>query len=169
MPVPERLAFPWRPARGPYGIAGPSNLLLSDSAGLSPIGPTGASEKCAKGFTVVHIPCTAFPQALLLCNSARESEFTRDFQQNFQACAPLCTGFNQIALRIIHLLLRFFIGPVELVDAQRVASDDQTVLLDENRVCFESRTRRRVDQVSRAPVTFFVKVQQLIAERHPDF
>jgi len=24
MPVPERLAFPWRPARGPTRIAGPS-------------------------------------------------------------------------------------------------------------------------------------------------
>jgi hypothetical protein len=70
MAVPERLAFPWRPVRGPYGIAGPSNLLPSDSAGLSPIGPTGASEKCAKGRTVVHTPCTAFPQAPFLCNSA---------------------------------------------------------------------------------------------------
>jgi len=98
VPVPERLAFPWRPARGLYGIAGPSNLLLSDSAGLSPIGPTGASEKCAKGFTGVHISFTAFPQALLLCNSDRQSEFAREFLQNFQARVPLCTGSIQIAL-----------------------------------------------------------------------
>ena len=145
MPVPERLAFPWRPARGPYGIAGPSNLLLSDSAGLSPIGPTGASEKCAKGFTAVHMPCTAFPQALLLCNSAARANLRGNFSQNFQARAPLCTAFIQIALRIIRLLLIFFIGPFELVDAQRVASDDQAVLLDENRVGFEPRSRRRIN------------------------
>ena len=145
MPVPERLAFPWRPARGPYGIAGPSNLLLSDSAGLSPIGPTGASEKCAKGFTGVHTSFTAFPQAQLLCKLASESEFAREFSQNFQARVPLCTGFIQIALRIIRLLLIFFIGPLELVDAQRVASDDQTVLLDENRIGFEPRSGGRIN------------------------
>jgi hypothetical protein len=145
MPVPERLAFPWRPVRGLNGIAGPSNLLLSDSAGLSPIGPTGASEKCAKGFTAVHMPCTAFPQALLLCNFAGQSEFVRDFLQKFQAREPLCTAFHQIALRIIRLLLRFFIGPVEFVDAQRVASDDQTVLFDENRVGLEPRSRGSIN------------------------
>jgi hypothetical protein len=147
MPVPERLAFPWRPVRGPYGIAGPSNLLPSDSAGLSPIGPTGASEKCAKGLTVVHTPCTAFPQAPLLCNSACQGAFPREFSHNFQVCTLLYTNFLQIALRIILLLLIFFIGPFELVDAQRVASNDQTVLLDENRICFEPRTCGRVDQV----------------------
>src|SRR5271156_4464043 len=148
MAVPERLAFPWRPVSGPYGIDGPSNLLPSDSAGLSPIGPTGASEKCAKGLTGVHTPCTAFPQAPILCNSACQGVFVRQFPRNFRACTLLCTGSIQIALRIIPLLLRFFIRTVEFVDTQRVTSDDQTVLLDENRICFEPRSCGRVDQVS---------------------
>jgi hypothetical protein len=38
---------------------------LSDSAGLSPIEAQGASEKCAKDLSSVHISCTVFPQGRL--------------------------------------------------------------------------------------------------------
>src|SRR5580693_6076430 len=82
--------------------------LLSDSAGLSPIGWNGASEKCAKAFTGVHTPCTVFPQAQFLCNSTGEHAFARKFSLNFHARAHLCTGSFEIALRIIRLLCRFF-------------------------------------------------------------
>jgi hypothetical protein len=50
---------------------------------LSPIGAQGASEKCAKACTDVHIPCTVFPQAQRLCNYAREREFRGFFQHIF--------------------------------------------------------------------------------------
>src|SRR5579871_2359434 len=86
---------------------------LSDSAGLSPIERNGASEKCAKGFMRVHTPCTVFPQAQNLCNRGGERAFTRKFSRNFHARARLCTDFFQITLRIICLLLGFFIGPFE--------------------------------------------------------
>src|SRR5580692_7852179 len=75
-----------------------------------------AREKCAKGFTGVHTPYTAFPQARLLCNAASEAAFARRFTNNLQKHADFCTGSIQIVLRIIPLLLRFFIRPLELVD-----------------------------------------------------
>src|SRR5580692_659423 len=74
-----------------------------------------------------------------------------------------------MTLRIIHLLSGFFIGPFEFVDAQRVASDNQAVWFDQNGAGFEARLLRRVDFVGRAAIAFGIKVQQVVAERHPDF
>src|SRR5580700_11832553 len=45
--------FPLAPRARPFKICRPLVPQLSDSAGLSPIGRNGASEKCAKGCTGV--------------------------------------------------------------------------------------------------------------------
>src|SRR5690349_9580004 len=58
---------------------------------------------------------------------------------------------------------------VELVDAQRVASNGQVVLVRENRASFEPGSLRSINLVSRAAVSFLVEAQQVVAEGHPDF
>src|SRR3989442_12638652 len=55
----------------------------SKTAGLSPIGLRGASEKCAKGFTTFHTPYTVFPQAQILCSFALKCQFSRGFSIYF--------------------------------------------------------------------------------------
>jgi hypothetical protein len=60
--------------RGPFRPAEPSTLL-SNCVGFSRTVPVGASEKCAKGFNEVHMPCTTFPQAQELCKSKEKCRF----------------------------------------------------------------------------------------------
>src|SRR5579863_7619100 len=153
--------FPLAPRAWPFWICRPLEQPSSDSAGLSPIGTNGASEKCAKGISAVHTSFTVFPQAPFLCNAPKEHSFSPNFSHNFRARTELCTGAGQIALRIFHLFLRFFIGPRELIDAQRVASDDQAVLFDQDRVRFQARFLRRIDFVGGAAIPLFVKMQQV--------
>src|SRR4029077_2964354 len=84
MPVSGASCFPLAPRARPSGKCRPLAPPLSDSAGLSPIGPHGASEKCAKGLTVVHIPCTVFPQAQLMSTNLGDRPFAREFSRNFR-------------------------------------------------------------------------------------
>jgi len=54
--------FPECSVRGPTSAASLRTATICNSAGLSPIGAAGASEKCAKAGAAVHISCTTFPQ-----------------------------------------------------------------------------------------------------------
>jgi hypothetical protein len=76
-PAPERLVLPL------WTCADLSDLLnqaplLSSCVGFSRTVRVGASEKCAKGFNEVHMPCTTFPQAPELCKSKEIANFTRE-------------------------------------------------------------------------------------------
>src|ERR1700722_1490680 len=84
--------FPLAPRARPFKICRPLVPQLSDSAGLSPIGRNGAREKCAKGCTGVHTPCTVFPQAHFLCNSTGKAAFKRKLRIIFPPSRTFAQG-----------------------------------------------------------------------------
>jgi hypothetical protein len=78
----------------------------------------------------------SFSTSTVFVQLRRRSPAGKEITNKFRPRSNICTGLIQMVLRIIPLLWRFFIGPVELVDAQGVASDDQAVCFDQNRGCF---------------------------------
>ena len=56
----------------------------------------------------------------------------------------------------------------QLVDAQRVAAYQQTVWLDENRVCFKARAFFRVNLIFRETIAILVEMQKSVVKGHPN-
>jgi hypothetical protein len=66
--------------RSPIRFAGPRSTA-SKLDGFSRTVCGGASEKCAKTSTNVHMPFTTFPQARKMCKRAKKSAKTQEYEE----------------------------------------------------------------------------------------
>src|SRR5438874_3920678 len=70
-------------------------------------------------------------------------------------------------LRKSRLLRIFFVWPVEQVETQGIAPNNQLILLDENGISLQPRSLRGINLVSGASVPCRVEVQQVVVQRNP--
>ena len=84
--------------RGPIRFAGP-RPTASKLVGFSRTVFGGASEKCAKASTNVHMPFTTFPQADKMCKYGKNAANSKGFARTDSAARWNCTETVQTRLR----------------------------------------------------------------------
>jgi hypothetical protein len=121
----------------------------------------GASEKCAKTFTGVHMPFTTFPQAPEMCKCRKILAKAEKFVEVESETKAVCPGMVHLRLRkTLVKILTFSIGTMKFIDACRIGSDQQAIFFHQDDRRVERRTLGSVNVVFRATYAVFVEVQQ---------
>lgn len=167
VPARERLFFAPVVPRGPFRLEGP-RCTASNWEEFSRTVTHGASEKCAKASTDVHIPYTTFPQGKNLCKCGKKRVECGEFEQSeiFQRGGMHRNGAEQPEENSRKFLAPL-VGPFKFVNAEWVRTDEKSLLLNKDDRSFEARTFRRVHLIFGAANAVLIEMHDGVVQTHP--
>src|SRR6516164_1479871 len=115
--------------------------------------------------------CTRSAQLFHSCKSARsclQIPFFHNIARENLSRGEIFHKARGPGLRKTSFTPCFLVGPAEQVKTQRIASDEQLILLDKNRRGLQARAFGRINLVGREAVAGGIEVQQVIVQGHPN-
>jgi hypothetical protein len=117
MPVSGASCFPLAPRLRPAGIAGPSHRRYQTARDCRRLDRMEQAKSVRRDSPWCTSLAQFFHKRSCCVTTSTNDRLQGNFHGIFAAPTELCTGSIEITLRINPLLLRFFIGSVEFVDA----------------------------------------------------